>query len=187
MPLTCICPLSRPFSRCPQPVLEATRPGFLGNVQRPCADVRSAPSRTRSVPADCGPLGVFCSNWDHKRPSPSLFYAPPASARIPAEPVLLTPALSPACDFSTATWVWAVLGTCIFLFFGTLAESCHVLFLLYRADLLRSVTVRWPRLYSPVPQAQNSASHAQQPGAAGAVRAAAFRPAAEGRGCCRAW
>ena len=74
-----------------------------------------------------------------------------------------------------------------FFCFSVRWQSCHVLFLLCRADLLRSVTVRWPRLYSPVPQAQNSASHAQQPRAAGAVRAAAFRSAAEVRGGCRAW
>ena len=53
-----------------------------------------------------------------KPPSPAIFYQPSSPARLPSAPVLLTPSLSPACDFSTPPWAWGLLAACIFLLAG---------------------------------------------------------------------
>lgn len=116
-------------------------------------------SLIHSCCADCGPLGVFCSSIDSKSPTPSQFYSPPATARIAREPVLLTPSLSAACDFSTAPWVWAVLGTCIFVFLGKPLLLPVFAFQLDDADVLSSVAVRRPCHHPPVSQAKGSAPH----------------------------
>lgn len=104
-----------------QPVMHATRPGFLGKSEQRVVSIHPC---THAFAADCGPMGALCANLHPGTPSPLLFYTPAtAAAPFIAAPVILAPFHSAACDFSTPVWVWAVLGTCLFLFFGAF-DAC---------------------------------------------------------------
>jgi hypothetical protein len=96
--------------------MNAARPGFLGKSEQ---RVLSILPRTHAFAADCGPMGVLCLNLHPGTSSPLLFYSPStAASQFTAAPVILAPSYSAACDFSTPVWVWAVVGTCLFLFCG---------------------------------------------------------------------
>jgi hypothetical protein len=177
-----------------QPVMDATRPGFFGNVQPPCAGALGIHVRSDDFAADCGPMGIICSNLQPLHASPQQFYSPSSAATLPQTPVLLAPFHSDACDFSTPAWVWAVVGTCAFLFCGTIALAASsrariflLNFLIFaiekyclhalrmskplapRSHAVRSVAVLRPRRHPHVPQASSCTHHDSQPRAQGAI------------------
>jgi hypothetical protein len=103
--------------------MDATRPGFLGNFQPPCAGALGIPMQHDAFVADCGPIGIICTILQPPHASPQQFYSPSPVAPLPQTPVLLAPFHSAICDFSTPAWVWAVVATCAFLFCGTILPA----------------------------------------------------------------
>jgi hypothetical protein len=74
---------------------------------------------------DCGPMGIICTSAEPKDGHHPSRFSVSATFQMTPKPVLLTPFHSAACDLSTPPWVWAVLGTCLFLFFGTSVTVCR--------------------------------------------------------------
>ena len=74
---------------------------------------------------DCGPMGIMCTSAEPKDDHRPSRFSVSATFQMTPKPVLLTPFHSAACDLSTPPWVWAVLGTCLFLFFGTSVTACR--------------------------------------------------------------
>lgn len=120
-------------------------------------------------------MGVLCLNLHPGTSSPLLFYSPSTAAtQFTAAPVILAPSYSAACDFSTPVWVWAVVGTCLFLFCGAF-DVCvsvrafrlfsvkqHLFVISFATELAHttpSVAVWRTRLDPHVPQAQGRAPH----------------------------